>query len=111
MLIKLYELPPADAAAAHPETRCPQAARPRVRCHRRFGSPASSPLVGRVKHAPHSPIDPLTLYVVTKSGSPGGVWWYDATARGFIGPIRVAAGSARSRRRSGLAARLLADAC
>ena len=89
MLIKLYELPPTDAASAHPETACRKPLAPEHDLivdwvAREFSAGWASEARAALSNRP------VTLFVATTPGGLAGFCCYDATARGFVGPIGVA---------------------
>jgi len=102
MLIKLYDLPAVDSTL-----RCPDA------IYRKPLAPEHSLIADWVRHefspgwASEARVAlsnrPVSLYVALQAGSLAGFCCYDATARGFVGPIGVAA----SARRGGVGAILL----
>ena len=102
MLIKLYALPAVDAVTHVCDTICRKPLAPEFdlivewvahEFSAGWASEARAALNNR----------PVSLYIALRTGTMAGFCCYDATARGFVGPIGVAA----SERGNGLGAALL----
>ena len=102
MLIKLYDLPAVDSVSHPTDTLCRKPLAPEHfliadwvarEFSEGWASEARVALSNR----------PVSLYVALEDGSLAGFCCYDATARGFVGPIGVT----ESMRRSGVGAALL----
>ena len=102
MLIKLYDLPAVDSTSRRPDALCRKPLAPEHfliadwvahEFSAGWASEAQAALSNR----------PVSLYVALQGGSLAGFCCYDATARGFVGPIGVAT----NLRRGGVGAALL----
>jgi ribosomal protein S18 acetylase RimI-like enzyme len=105
MLIKLYDLPAGDSSSHHYNTLCRKPLAPEYYLivdwvAREFTAGWASEARAALSNRP------VSLYVAIQEETPVGFCCYDATARGFVGPIGVATNA----RRSGVGAALL-QAC
>ena len=102
MLIKLYDLPVANATSPRSDAICRKSLGPEHRliadwvAHEFSAGWASEARVALFNR-------PVSLYVAIQGGKVIGFCCYDATARGFVGPIGVAT----NLRRGGVGAALL----
>lgn len=102
MLIKLYDLPAAELTLHRASAFCRKPIAPEHFLIGDWVAQAFSP--GWASEAQVALSNrPVTLYIALEKGMLAGFCCYDTTARGFVGPIGVAA----SARRNGIGAALL----